>query len=80
MNGSAKIEKKKKNDKFSVIVDKELSAKSNAAKIFLSLIRGDSKVLDLQVRYKGSFTSKPQFQGGMAKDFMNIMAVECGSS
>ena len=32
------------------------------------------------VRYKGSFTSKPQFQGGMAKDFMNIMAVECGSS
>ena len=78
--GLTRIEKKKKNDKFSVIVDKELSAKSNAAKIFLSLIRGDSKVLDLQVRYKGSFTSKPQFQGGMAKDFMNIMAVECGSS
>jgi len=77
--GLTRIEKKRKNDKFSVIVDKEKSAKSNAAKIFLSLIRGESKVLDLEVRYKGSFTSKPQFQGGMSKDFMNIMAVECGS-
>ena len=77
--GLTRIEKKKKNDKFSVIVDKEKSAKSNAAKIFLTLIRGSSKVLDLEVRYKGSFTSKPQFQGGMSKDFMNIMAVECGS-
>ena len=77
--GLTRIEKKKKNFKFSVIVDSVRSAKSNAAKIYLSLVRGDAKVLDLQVRYKGTFTPKPQFQGGMSQDFMKIMAAECGS-
>ena len=72
--------KKAKNEKFAVIVNEELSAKSNAAKIYLTLVRGQSKILDLQVRYKGTFTSRPQFQGGLAKDFESILKTECGSS
>jgi len=78
--GLTRIEKKAKNEKFAVIVNEELSAKSNAAKIYLTLVRGQSKILDLQVRYKGTFTSRPQFQGGLAKDFESILKTECGSS
>ena len=78
--GLTRIEKKAKNEKFAVVVNEELSAKSNAAKIYLTLVRGQSKILDLQVRYKGTFTSRPQFQGGLAKDFEAILKTECGSS
>ena len=78
--GLTRIEKKAKNDKFAVIVNEDKSAKSDAAKIFLTLVRGRSKILNLEVRYKGKFTPRPQFQGGLAKDFETIMKAECGSA
>ena len=75
-----RIEKINKNDPYKLVVDTVQSAKSKAAKIFFNLIKGKSKVLDIRVRYKGTFTAKPQFQGGMTSEFKLLVDKECGSS
>jgi len=76
--GLKRIEKLDKTSSYKVIIDNVRSAKSNAAKIYLKLVKGNTEVLDLEVRYKGDFTSKPQFQGGMNEKFKKLMAKECG--
>ena len=78
--GLKRIEESNKNSPYTVIVDVDQSAKSNAAKIFFNLIKGNSKILDIRVRYKGTFTAKPQFQGGMTSEFKQLVDKECGSS
>ena len=77
--GLKRIEKRNKNDPYKLVVDTVQSAKSKAAKIFFNLIKGNSKVLDIRVRYKGTFTAKPQFQGGMTSEFKKVVDKECGS-
>jgi|APSaa5957512535_1039671.scaffolds.fasta_scaffold29166_2 hypothetical protein len=49
------------------------SEKSNAAKIYFDLIRGNHKILDLQIRYKGGFTSWPQFLGVLSPEFEKLL-------
>tara|TARA_B100001094_G_C18097625_1_gene753873 strand:+ start:72 stop:1328 length:1257 start_codon:yes stop_codon:yes gene_type:complete len=78
--GLKRIEKINKNDPYKLVVDTVQSAKSKAAKIFFNLIKGKSKILDIRVRYKGTFTAKPQFQGGMTSEFKLLVDKECGSS
>jgi len=80
--GLKRIEKKYKGS-YRVIQDIEATQKSEAAKIFFKLIRGDTSrniaLLNLEVRYKGSFTPDPQFQGGLTKEFKTLLDVEtCG--
>ena len=53
-------------------------AKSNAAKIFFQLKRGRLILLDLEIRYKGSFTPQPQFQGTLNPMFKQLLKEECG--
>ena len=77
--GLKRIDKLDKSSPYKVEIDTLLSAKSNAAKIYLKLVKGRTEVLNLEVRYKGDFTSKPQFQGGMNEKFKQLMAKECGS-
>jgi len=78
--GLTRIEKDYPGD-YQVIQDIEATNKSSAAKIFFKLIKGNAQkkldVLDLEVRYKGSFTPKPQFQGGMNKKFKTLLDKEC---
>ncbi len=78
--GLTRIEKDYPGD-YQVIQDIEATNKSSAAKIFFKLIKGNEQkkldVLDLEVRYKGSFTPKPQFQGGMNKKFKTLLDKEC---
>ena len=50
---------------------------SNAAKVFFQICKGRVAILDLEVRYKGSFTAQPQFQAFLTKDFKKIIAGEC---
>jgi len=50
---------------------------SDAAKVFFEIRKGNVAILDLQVRYKGSFTAQPQFQAFLTKDFKRIIAGEC---
>ena len=66
---------------YNVIPDKVENAKSDAAKIFFKLVKGsDSKhitVINLNIRYKGSFTPQPQFQGGISDEFLDLVKTEC---
>tara|TARA_R110000737_G_scaffold342581_1_gene367541 strand:+ start:35 stop:1447 length:1413 start_codon:yes stop_codon:yes gene_type:complete len=45
---------------------------SGAAKVFFSIVSDDAKIIDLQIRYKGSYTSNPQFQAVATPDFKAI--------
>ena len=79
--GLKRIEEKYAGE-YRVIQDTEATQKSEAAKIFFKLVKGDRQtisLLDLQVRYKGKFTPDPQFQGGLTKEFKKLLDVEtCG--
>ena len=49
-----------------------------AAKIYLTLTRGNVNILDLELRYKGSFTSQPQFLGTLNDQYKLLLEKECG--
>ena len=42
------------------------------------LKKGKIDILDLQLRYKGGFTSQPQFQATLTKDFKEILTEQYG--
>ena len=46
---------------------------SSAAKVFFDLVRGSTKIMDLEIRYKGSFTSWPQFLGVLSPEFEKLL-------
>ena len=75
--GLSRLDKYYKNDKYKIVIDKEKSAKSNAAKIFLQLKRGILVLLDLEIRYKGQFTPQPQFQATLSQKFIEFLKKEC---
>tara|TARA_B100001173_G_scaffold7257_1_gene6356 strand:- start:8399 stop:9793 length:1395 start_codon:yes stop_codon:yes gene_type:complete len=45
---------------------------AGAAKVFFSIFSGGAKIIDLEVRYKGSYTANPQFQAVATPDFKAI--------
>jgi len=50
---------------------------SDAAKVFFVISKGKVDILDLQIRYKGSFTAQPQFQANLTKEFKEIIKGVC---
>lgn len=50
---------------------------ADAAKIFLKMKKKNLTLLDLEIRYKGSFSSQPQWQGTLNSDFINFLKSEC---
>ena len=54
---------------------------NKAAKIFYQLSAnlkgGPTPLLDLEIRYKGSFTPQPQFQGNMTNELKKAIVAEC---
>ena len=46
--------------------------KAGAAKVFFSIFSDGSKIIDLEIRYKGSYTANPQFQAVATPDFKKI--------
>ena len=48
-----------------------------AAKLFYRLMHegknGNMNILDLEIRYKGSYTASPQFQATMHPDFIHFL-------
>ena len=74
--GLSRIDNQYKGD-YKVVQDIEATKKSSAAKIFFKLVKGGLNLLDLEVRYKGSFSPQPQFQGGQNKDFKRLLDKEC---
>ena len=64
--------------KYEMILDKEANEKSDAAGVFLLLKKGKIDILNLNLRYKGGFTSQPQFQATLTKDFKEILTEKYG--
>ena len=48
-----------------------------AAKILFDLKKGNVVIMNMELRYKGGFTSQPQFFGTMSKDFKKILEGKC---
>ena len=61
-----------------MILDKEANKKSDGAKVFLILKKGKIDILNLQLKYKGSFTGQPQFAATLTKDFKDILTEQYG--
>lgn len=76
--GLTRIEKQLNSKKYEIVINEQKKAQTDAAKVFLQLKRGSVKILDLEIRYKGGFTSQPQFQGTLHPDFKNLLSNECG--
>jgi hypothetical protein len=76
--GLTRIEQQFKNSKYEIVLDKEQQAKSDAAKIFFKLKRGNVNILDMEIRYKGSFNPQPQFQGTINDQYKKLLKSECG--
>ena len=64
--------------KYEMILDKEKNKASDGAKVFLILKKGKIRILDLQLRYKGGFTSQPQFQATLSNEFKEILTEQYG--
>jgi hypothetical protein len=62
---------------YKIIVDFQKKAEANAAKIFFKLSKAGVNILDMELRYKGSFTSQPQFFATITKEFQTILTEKC---
>jgi len=56
----------------------EANKKSEGAKVFFKLKKGDINIIDLNLRYKGGFTSQPQFQATISADFKDVLTEQYG--
>jgi hypothetical protein len=63
--------------KYEVSLDKTLTETSDGAKAFFNLSKRGVNILELQLRYKGTFTAQPQFLGVMSDEYKDIMTKEC---
>ena len=62
---------------YKILVDFEKKAEATAAKIFFKLSKAGVNILDMELRYKGSFTSQPQFFATITKEFQTILTEKC---
>jgi hypothetical protein len=66
--------------KYELVLDKSKNDKSDAAKVYLILRKGKINILDMELRYKGGFTSQPQFFATISKDFSTLLYDKCLTS
>jgi len=66
--------------KYEVVMNEKANEESKGAKVFMTLMKGKIPVLDLQLRYKGSFAggTQPQFFATMTFQFVRILKEEYG--
>ena len=60
-------------EKSSIKVDETETFRREAAKVYFVLSKGDKPILDIELRYKGSFTAYPQFFATMTTDFKKLL-------
>ena len=58
-------------------VDFDRKEDANAAKVFFKLSKAGVPILDMELRYKGSFTSQPQFFATITSEFKTILTEKC---
>ena len=73
--GLRKLSANKK--EFKIDVDFDKKEITDAAKIFFKISKDDVPILNLELRYKGSFTPQPQFLGTITDEFTTILTDKC---
>jgi hypothetical protein len=58
---------------YTIEVDFDKKEDANAAKVFFKLSKSGVSILDMELRYKGSFTSQPQFFATITPEFQTIL-------
>ena len=56
-----------------MVLDKQKTLSKNAAKVFFTLSKGDTPILDIELRYKGDFSAFPQFFAGITPEFKEMI-------
>ena len=76
--GLSEIEKEIGDWQFKIVGD-ELDEKSDdgPAKVYFDLMKGSKTLLNMELRYKGGFTSQPQFFATISKHFVDIIKGKC---
>ena len=57
----------------SMQLDRQKTFARDAAKVFFTLYKGSLPILDIELRYKGSFTAYPQFFAGITPQFKKLL-------
>ena len=55
-----------------MVLDKQKTLSKNA-KVFFTLSKGDTPVLDIELRYKGDFSAFSQFFAGITPEFKEMI-------
>ena len=81
LKGNAHLDETSASYSFEVANRKDTSDdnmdEGGAAKIYFDLKKGKIVIMNMELRYKGGFTSQPQFFGTMSKDFKKILEGKC---
>jgi len=56
-----------------MVLDKQKTLSKNAAKVFFTLSKGDTPILDIELRYKRDFAAFPQFFAGITPEFKELI-------
>tara|TARA_B100000427_G_scaffold214729_1_gene179189 strand:- start:269 stop:1606 length:1338 start_codon:yes stop_codon:yes gene_type:complete len=60
-------------EKSIIEIDEKSTFGKDAAKVFFTLSKGETPILDIELRYKGSFTAMPQFFATMNPAFQKLL-------
>ena len=58
-----------------LVFDSHKTTQKNAAKVFFTLSKGDTPILEIELRYKGDFSAFPQFFAGITPEFKNLIKI-----
>lgn len=56
-----------------MVLDKQKTLSKNAAKVFFTLSKGKTPILEIELRYKGDFAAFPQFFAGITPEFKEMI-------
>ena len=59
------------------VVDDEPADEDGAAKVYFDIMKQNTTLFNMELRYKGQFLPQPQFQGKLSKDFVTILETDC---
>ena len=61
-----------------IVTSKEVEDdEQGAAKVYFDLRKGKIVIMNMELRYKGGFTSQPQFFGTLSKQFKDVLKGQC---
>ncbi len=77
--GLSKMDQEAGDYEFKIVGD-EVDTKTEddgPAKVYFDLVKGSRTLLNMELRYKGGFTSQPQFFATISKDFIDLIKGKC---